>query len=198
MTVREWLDTPPPPEDLRTREGAFYIPYHIIVDYLNILTNGFWSTPDCRHHFYTLKNGKTLVSGDIVVAVTYDQNRDIHETEAKEGEFITRHLSGSATFALSKNSNPHPAASVKSLAIMNSVKPLGKRMGWGLNGFETESVYFPDEVNLVDTVFDVPNPIKEQIAATTTVEELAALKKTLPPSLMSAYMEQLKKLTKRI
>lgn len=197
MTVREWLLSPPPPEELRTRDGGLYIPYHIVVQLLNKLTLSSWGTYSFSHLFYTLKNGKTLVSGDVVVEVKYNDERDI-DAIYEFDSYKTRRLAGSATFALSKASNPHPAASCKSLAIMNSVKILGPRFGFGLNGFETESVYFPDEVNLVDTVFDVPNPIKAQIAATTTIEELAALKKNLPPSLMSAYMEQLKKLTKQI
>lgn len=186
-----WLESSPLNEELREKDGAKYIPYHIIIEKLNYLCkDGHWSAFNFLHTYYTLKNGKTIVSGSIDIEVSYKNRDDSNET-------VMRRLSGAATFALSKSSNPHPAASVKSLAIMNAVKPLGKQFGWGLNGFENENIFFPDDKEDVLEA-ETPNPIKEKIIKATTLEDLTALKKDLPPSLMSAYMEQMRKLTKQI
>jgi hypothetical protein len=147
--LKEWLEANPNPDDIREKDGAKYIPYHIIVDKLNHLTGGNWSTGNFVFHTCSLPDRRIMVTGSIDVVVEFHYPTLIRcegdQEIIEESRYVKRVLAGAATFLLSKNGNPHPAASVKSLAIMNAVKPLGPQFGWGLNGFETESTYFPDE-----------------------------------------------------
>lgn len=136
----EWLNSAPDVSEIRERDGARYIPYHIIVEKLNKFYNvGLpeWGTANFQHFMYNA-GGKFIVSGSVdVILPIYTENNQPH----------IRTLSGAATIVLSRASNPHIAATVKSLAIMNAVKPLGKQFGWGINGFETEVEpdYFPED-----------------------------------------------------
>lgn len=139
--IKEWLNQEPDSNDIREKDGAKYIPYHIIVQKLNEMYDelGFfaWGTRNFQHFMYNA-GGKFIVSGNVDVVLPYFDSQNVqHE----------RVLSGAATIVLSKSSNPHIAATVKSLAVMNAVKPLGKQFGWGINGFETdvEPDYFPEE-----------------------------------------------------
>lgn len=178
--LAEWLSSEPSPDEIRIKDGAKYIPYHIICSKLDKLDKN-WGTRNFSHLFYTLRNGKTICSGNVEVVLSDN-----------------RVLSGAATVVLTKMSNPHPAATVKSLSVMNAVKTLGRQFGWGLNGFENESVYFPDE--------DVPvvqNKKKERLEALIddckSVEELAKYKANLDTEeLNKKYISKLKELTNKL
>ena len=191
MNIKEWLDTEPLEEEIRIKDGGKYIPYHIIVEKLDklcVMGIGSWSTRNFSHLFYTLKNGKTIVSGSIDLVIKLDPIK-----------YPSLRLAGAATFAMSKSSNPHPAASVKSLAVMNAVKPLGKQFGWGLNGFENESVYFPEE-EVPDVLSDIEKATKEfeeKAKKCMTIEELTAFR-PLQPYQQPIYAKELKRLTNNI
>lgn len=129
--IKEWLNSEPLPTEIRERDGAYYIPYHIVVEKLNQLCGyGNWDMLNFRHTYQPLNKGQLLISGSIEVKVNYG--------------YISRILSGAANFVVNGTSNPHVAATVKSLAVLNAVKPLGKTFGWGLNGFEKDYQDVPE------------------------------------------------------
>lgn len=80
-----------------------------------------------------------------------------------------------------------------SMAFKSSAKKLGDLFGKSLNR-NLENAPIVDALEIPEP----PNPIKEKIVNAATLEDLTALKKDLPASLMSAYMEQMRKLTKQI
>ena len=189
--VKAWLDGEPDEEDIRLKNGAKYIPYEVVVRYLNELCGSAWATENFQHTFFTLPNRKVIVSGSVEVVVCYDDG--VYELEGKT-------LSGAATFVLSAESNPHPAATVKSLAIMNAVKPLGRRFGWGLNA---ELEVQPEE----EIGFDAPpdeiqiNPIeddrwKQMISDCKSLAELGLYNGKVPPHLKPFYNKMVSQLGK--
>lgn len=221
MNLKEWLDQEPAPEDIREKDGAKYIPYHIVVDKLNLLTEGSWNARNFTFHTCTLPDRRIMVTGSVDVEVEYKivtlwkteimKSTKAHPLPTVSGTMevkrpeawatVKRTLSGAATFLLSKNGNPHPAASVKSLAIMNAVKPLGKQFGWGLNGFETESTYFPDEEEVpVIQLQENPETKRWQaiVDACFSLAELEKWRQKCPAEIFSARASQLKSdLTKK-
>ena len=126
LSIGEWLQQPPAPEEIKLKDGAKYIPYKVIVDKLNQLCPHGWGTQNFNPQYIVLGR-KLLVTGTIEVVVKY----------VVGGVEYTRLLSGAANFMLNKASNPHPSATCKSLAIMNAVKPIGRQFGWEINP-ETE------------------------------------------------------------
>lgn len=123
MNTKEWLAADPSDDEIRVKDGAKYIPYKIIVDKLYHLCGHNWGAPHFTESYVSVPRGRLLVSGNVIVEVTYEI----------DGKIVTRRLPGGANFILHKGSNPHPTGTVKSLAIMNAVKPLGKQFGWELN-----------------------------------------------------------------
>lgn len=119
----DWLMSFPLDEEIKIKDGAKYIPYKIIVDKLNRLCGHNWSICNFNETYISLPKGRILVSGNIEVEINYEIN----------GQQIKRKLAGGANFVINRGSNPHPTGTVKSLAIMNAVKPLGKQFGWELN-----------------------------------------------------------------
>lgn len=128
----------------------------------------------------------TVAKTGVIVTVTvkgfYSLGIINKETFGVASEFVT-------------NSKLIPLATPKaaSMAWKNSIKKAGNLFGKSLNRNL-------ENAPIVD-VFEIPqppNPIKDKIVKATTLEDLTALKKDLPPSLMSAYMEQMRKLTKQI
>lgn len=129
MDVQQWLNEPPKPEEVffldeKNKTGK-YIPYEIIVEKLYQLCGHNWGAYNLHVAYFNLPNRKTLVTGTIEVEVSYKIGTD--------GSFITRRLPGGANFVVNNTKIPYTTASIKSLAIMNAVKPLGKQFGWQLN-----------------------------------------------------------------
>jgi len=187
MNIQDWLNEPPLDCNVKIKDGGKYIPYEIIVEQLYQLCGNEWSTSDFKHLYYTLPNKRVLVSGEINLTVRYFSGSND----------ITRTLSGAATFVLNKASNPHPAATVKSLSIMNAVKPLGLKFGWKLNDNE-------DNVEPQYEVEDETEPSREDdrikilINDSTSIDDLGKLRKNVPAELMPVYMNKLKELTKKM
>lgn len=121
--VQEWLNSPPLPEEIKLKDSAKYIPYKVIIEKLNRLCGHNWSISNFNETYISLPRGRMLVSGNVEVEINYDIN----------GHQIKRKLSGGANFVINRGSNPHPTGTVKSLAVMNAVKPLGPQFGWELN-----------------------------------------------------------------
>lgn len=121
--INDWLMSFPLDEEIKIKDGAKYIPYKIIVDKLNRLCGHNWSISNFNETYVPLPKGRILVSGNIEVEINYEVN----------GQQVKRKLAGGANFVINRGSNPHPTGTVKSLAIMNAVKPLGKQFGWELN-----------------------------------------------------------------
>lgn len=143
MNMEEWLALSPAQEEILSlnKDGSGkYIPYEKIVEKLSHLCGHNWSTSNLHVSYINLPNRKTLVTGTIEVEVTYKPQDGTQE--------ITRKLSGGANFVVNNTKIPYTTASVKSLAIMNAVKPLGKQFGWQLN--EGEESPSPGE-GLIDT-----------------------------------------------
>ncbi len=139
--VQKWLDTPPTDDEVFTLDAAGngkYIPYEIIIGKLYKLCGHNWSTSNLQVTYTTLPNRKTLVSGTIEIELEYNLKTRL----------IKRRLSGGANFIVNGSKIPHTTASVKSLAIMSTVKPLGKQFGWQLNEGEEEIImkdFYSDE-----------------------------------------------------
>jgi hypothetical protein len=138
MNVQEWLNQPPKPEEVfyldeKNKTGK-YIPYEIIVGKLYQLCGHEWGAYNLHVTYMNLPNRKTLVTGTIEVEVNYSliilENTVTNE---KDYKIITRRLPGGSNFVVNNTKIPYTTASIKSLAIMNAVKPLGKQFGWQLN-----------------------------------------------------------------
>lgn len=130
MNTTEWLNESPLPEEIKSlnQDGTGkYIPYEIIVEKLNQLCGHEWSMSNVQVCYMNLPNRKTLVSGTVEVEVKY--NTSVFSLP----NFVTRRLSGGANFVVNNTKIPYTTASVKSLAVMNAVKPLGRQFGWQLN-----------------------------------------------------------------
>ncbi|MEO6305951.1 MAG: hypothetical protein ABIP51_22585 [Bacteroidia bacterium] len=121
-SIESWLSSSPNITEIKILKGGKYIPYAIIIDKLYQLCGHEWSVLNFNESYVPLGR-RVLVSANLEIEVNY-----------KIGESkIKRKLSGGANFILNKASNPHPTGTIKSLAIMNAVKVLGKQFGWGLN-----------------------------------------------------------------
>jgi hypothetical protein len=163
MNINEWLNYPPKEEEIKIRDGAKYIPYDIIVDKLDQLSPHQWNTKNFQCNWRTVGK-KIVVSGTVEVDVTYKIGTETYN----------RTLAGASTFVLNKQSNPHPDATSKSLAIMNAVKPLGKQFGKGLND-DIDNEKFDSGSILTDAVVDDTTKefitIKEEISKVETKEQ---------------------------
>jgi len=149
MNIQEWLQQDPLPSEIKIRDGAKYIPYKVIVEKLNQLSPNGWSTKNFIHQYITIGK-KVVVSGSVEVVVSYEINKVAY----------TRTLSGSANFVLNRSSNVHPTPTIKSLAVMNAVKVLGKQFGWGLNDdIEDETIKFSSILSNDDRVKPDPDLI---------------------------------------
>ncbi len=143
MNAQDWLNTSPLPEEVQClqKDGTGkYIPYDIIVEKLYQLCGHEWSTSNLQVTYINLPNRKTLISGTIEVEVNY-------ATGSNSGIKIIRRLTGGANFIVNGSKIPHTSASVKSLAIMNAVKPLGVQFGKDLNKGEEptpQELYNPE------------------------------------------------------
>lgn len=121
--IQQWLDTEPDDVDIVTESDAEgnsyrYLPYRVIVRYLDELTGGDWSAK--QWHFQVIKTKYWYASGSIEVEVAYMG--------------IRRVLAGAATYPFqSLYPNHHFEATLQSLAIMNAAKMLGRRFGLFLN-----------------------------------------------------------------
>ena len=121
--IQQWLDMEPDDVDIVTETDAEgnsyrYLPYRVIVRYLDELTGGDWSAK--QWHFQVIKTKYWYASGSIEVEVAY--------------KGIRRVLAGAATYPFqSLYPNHHFEATLQSLAIMNAAKMLGRRFGLFLN-----------------------------------------------------------------
>lgn len=129
QNTEDWLSQPPLSEEIQSlnKDGSGkYLPYAVVVAKLYQLCDHNWSSLNLRVIYFNLPNRKTLVSGTIEVEVNYCV-----------GELpIKRVLTGGANFVVNNTKIPHTTASIKSLAIMSTVKPLGRQFGFGLNDDE--------------------------------------------------------------
>jgi hypothetical protein len=157
MEIEEWLNQPPLPEEIKTKDGAKYIPYAVILEKLNQLSPHCWSAYNFRET-YVVIGRRLLVTGSIDIEVNYELSL---KPPFQGTQKITRRLSGAANFIVNKASNPHPTATVKSLAIMNAVKPLGKQFGWNLNpeNEEEKTAFLP----VVKVEKDSPDAEKQRL-----------------------------------
>lgn len=141
IDIEKWLNSAPLEEEvfsLNTDGTGKYIPYDIIVGKLYQLCGHNWSDYNLRVTYTNLPDRRTLVSGTIEVEVNYKIGN----------EMIKRRLAGGANFICNSSKIPHTTASVRSLAVMSTVKILGKQMGWGLNEKEEptpKELYNPEE-----------------------------------------------------
>ena len=129
----KWLNEPPDPSEVLSlnKDGTGkYIPYDKIIEKLYLLCGHQWSDSNLRVTYINLPNKLTLITGTVEVELNYEIN----------GEKINRKLSGGANFVVNKTLIPHTTASVRSLAIMSTVKILGKQFGWGLNKSEENPI----------------------------------------------------------
>lgn len=126
MDIRQWLNQPPQSAEVLSlnKDGSGkYIPYEIIIEKLYQLSGHEWSIYNLNVTYFNLPNRKTLVSGTVEVEVNYEIDK----------VKIKRVLTGGANFVVNNTRIPHVTASVKSLAVMSTVKPLGPQFGFGLN-----------------------------------------------------------------
>lgn len=133
IDVQKWLDTPPDESEVFSLQAdgtGKYIPYEIIVEKLYQLCGHDWSCYNLNVTYTNLPNKRTLVSGTIEVEVNYITDP---QANASLSKVIKRRLCGGANFICNGSKIPHTTAAVKSLAIMSTVKPLGKQFGWLLN-----------------------------------------------------------------
>lgn len=191
IDIEKWLNEPPANEEVFTLDAAGngkYIPYEIIVAKLYLLCGHNWSTSNLQVTYINLPNRKTLVSGTIEVEVNY---------ELKSG-LVKRKLSGGANFIVNGSKVPHTTASVKSLAIMSTVKPLGKQFGWQLN--EEDDIKPQDlyEENRQQQI----NDYIEAIKSCSTLKSLDIYKKRVQEEssteLTEAYTIRLQQLKKQV
>lgn len=117
-TLLQWLMSPCPPEDVK---GDQYLGYFLGIDKVNEKINILRSKFECRvnfrnfHHFLFIKPTKEVfASGSIEVEII-----------SKDGTFHVE-LVGAATFDIEeydndKESNPHYAATLKSLCKSNAL-----------------------------------------------------------------------------
>lgn len=129
QNAEDWLSQPPLPEEIQSlnKDGSGkYLPYAVVVAKLYKLCDHHWSSSNLHVTYFNLPNRKTLVSGTIEVEVNYTIN----------GKLVTRTLTGGANFVVNNTKIPHTTASIKSLAIMSTVRPLGRQFGFGLNDDE--------------------------------------------------------------
>lgn len=143
--IMEWLKQEPEIEDLiEVEAGVFTHRYESIVNKLYMLCPYGWDTVNFQHQYFTMPDGSVKVSGSVEVVVEYIISNTVTEAGERIGlrspspKNIKRILSGAATFSTTDYSNEHQknehfAATVKSLAIVNAVKVLGRQFGWGLN-----------------------------------------------------------------
>lgn len=131
MDVKKWLDESPKDEEIfyldeKNKTGK-YIPYLIIVAKLYKLCGHHWGASNLHVVYTNLPNRKTLVSGTVDVEVNYLFTGELGL------EIIKRVIPGASNFVVNNTKIPYTTASVKSLAIMNAVKILGRQFGWMLN-----------------------------------------------------------------
>lgn len=152
MNVQDWLNQSPLPEEVfyldeKNKTGK-YIPYEIIVEKLYQLCGHDWSAYHLVVSYFNLPNRKTLVTGTIEVEVNYLLEGQVGNNYRDIRTIPKRVLPGGANFVVNNTRIPYTTASIKSLAIMNAVKPLGKQFGWQLN--ENEDNPSPG-AGLIDT-----------------------------------------------
>lgn len=132
----EWLQQPPDEKDLVEVEPGIYThPYESIVEKLDRI--GLWDTRNFNHFLFTMPDGSVKVSGSIEVVLQLYKDGVVTERNL----ITTKVMTGAATFDVNNppfkksddDVNPHWAATVKSLAIVNAVQVLGPQFGWGLN-----------------------------------------------------------------
>lgn len=139
IDVQKWLDTPPDESEVFSLQAdgtGRYIPYEIIVEKLYQLCGHDWSCYNLQVTYTNLPNKCTLVSGTIEVEVNYflvNPLQDKMPSTKLPELMIKRRLAGGANFICNSSKIPHNTAAVKSLAIMSTVKPLGRQFGWLLN-----------------------------------------------------------------
>lgn len=132
------------------KDGVCVIPYVIIRDKLDMLTNNTWST---KNFFFriTMFNGVESIVGSVEVEVTY--------------EGITRTLVGARTLALpwikslskpelGEDANEEYLGTLLSLCIVRAVKPIGVQFGRDLNRKEF--------INVIPSIVSDFNAIKEK------------------------------------
>lgn len=174
MSIQQWLDSEPLPEEIKERNGGKYIPIHIIIQKLNYLCgelsgySGNWSTPNFQHLYHNFSHyikekgktaHKTVVSGSIELHIEYHEpNLTNSITNTVESyKTVKRVLSGSASFLINGTQNPHTTSTVRSLATVSAAQLLGRQFGYGLNGFETTEDEFPEEQSMDEADEESPN-----------------------------------------
>jgi hypothetical protein len=140
IDVEKWLNTAPDESEVFSLQAdgtGKYIPYEIVVEKLYQLCSHNWSDYNLRVTYTNLPDRRTMVSGTIEVEVNYKIGN----------ENIKRRLAGGANFICNSSKIPHTTASIRSLAVMSTVKVLGLQFGWKLNEGEEptpQELYNPE------------------------------------------------------
>ena len=149
----EYCNQYPEPVDIKlTDDGFEYIPIQIIQNYLDELCNeigGTWCASGTYERENRIEGDFKQISGELLLEIAYyDNNKNIVRVSRP----------GSSTIILStKEPTPHYAATLKSEAIKNAAKTLGRRFGRFLNDKESLS-----EGQIINAVKKEIPPISEE------------------------------------
>lgn len=175
--IINYLDQDPEEEDIelvKNKDGVIeyrYLPYRVIVKYLNELCGHSWSISNFKAETQRFK--KIWMSGSIELSVNYGG--------------VFRVLSGCATFEMaSMMPNTHWWATLKSLSLGNAASILGRRFGLYLNDDISLPVSQNDEEEPKDPKIE---RVKKLIDDCNTVEELESYGKYAIPVELKGYFE---------
>lgn len=129
--TKVWLNSEPQEHEvIKQTNGSFTLPYIVIEDKLDFLTDYNWDTENFIHRYHMI-NDTEAISASILLVVRYP--------------YVQRRITGACTYPISflrdmdgtaeesGNYNEHYAATAKSLCIVNAAKCLGRTFGKYLN-----------------------------------------------------------------
>jgi hypothetical protein len=188
MTIREWLDQPPPPEIIaKLKEGDREIEYIPIGQVEKMLDEKFlWDTADFKFQIY--KTGTYwFASGSVELSL-----------QAMGDDYFRPVKTGAATIVIShRDDNMHYESTILSLATSNAAAKLGRRFGRELNGrMEVGETSFVNNT-APDVIDRADQRLKILIDNAKNFNELEKFKADCKsPEMVAYYMQRAKELVK--